>query len=320
MTTANDHLNEARYAKHDEFYTSASDVEREMKHYGFNGRTVYCPCDDPAASEFYAYFKRNFDRLGLRRLLASGYAVNDDLRPVGAEFDGVTERPIALLTGDFASAECCNLMAESDVVVTNPPFSRWREFMEQVTWRRKQKYLVMGPLTQVKSPSIFTHFRDNFMWYGVNRRAGEWFQIPPHYPLEGATRLDDDGRKWAQLGNVHWYTNMPHRHRPGPLKLTATYDPKRYPKFANCDAINIDRTRDIPHDYPGRMGVPISFLEKHCHAQFRLLSTLWPVMYLPNGQRREMYVRIIIERSGYTYTSKKSLPSGRDGEAAMAAI
>lgn len=318
MTTANDHLNEARYAKHDEFYTSAADVEREMKHYDFKGRTVYCPCDDPAASEFYAYFKRNFDRLGLRRLLATGYAVNDDLRPVGAEFDGSAERHLPLLTGDFASAECCNLMAESDVVVTNPPFSRWREFMAQVTWRRKLEYLVMGPLTQVKSPAIFAAFRDNLMWYGVNRRAGEWFEIPPHYPLEGESRIGGDGRKWAQLGNVHWYTNMPHGHRPGPLKLTATYEPSRYPKFANCDAINIDRTRDIPRDYPGRMGVPISFLEKHCHQQFRLLSTLWPVMRMPNGQRREMYVRIIIERSGYTFTSKQPQPSGRDGEAALA--
>ena len=320
MTSANDHLNEARHAKHDEFYTSAADVEREMKHYDWRGRVVYCPCDDPAASEFYAYFKRNFFALGLRGLLASGYTINDELRPVGVDFDGATERPVALLTGGFESAECVNMMTAADVVVTNPPFSRWREFMELVTWRRKLKFLVMGPMTQVKSPAIFKDFADGRMWYGANLRGGEWFQIPPHYPLEGESITDDQGRKWARLGNVHWFTNMPHGRRPKPLKLTATYDPQRYPKYLNCDAINVDRSRDIPRDYEGRMGVPISFLDKHCPEQFTLLHTLWPVLQKPNELPRELYVRIVIEPTRHKLSFRRdTLPSGRDGEAAMAA-
>lgn len=340
MTTSdrNRDFRRARQAKKDEFYTSLRDIELELEHYPgqFEGKIVYCNCDDPRDSNFFRYFAANFDKLGLKKLITTCYRSQDDRKfdrgisdqAVYLEYTGgkngaghpdpeeIGVQPL-LGDGDFRSAESVELLAGADIVVTNPPFSLFREYMAQLVEHKKQ-FLILGNMNALTYKEIFPYFQNDQMWYGPSIRSGDReFRVPEDYPLMAAgNRIDDEGNKYVRVKGVRWFTNLdyPGRHRE--LDLHMTYSPAAYPKYANFDAIDVSKTMHIPVDYAGPMGVPITFLDKYNPDQFDILgssktlgrpmSTIakkgtyqqgGPRFYLPNGDGtyRRMYDRVVIK-------------------------
>ena len=335
MTTAG--LSAARQAKQDEFYTSLRDIELELEHYKnhFRGKTVYCNCDDPRVSNFFRYFADNFRRLGLEKVITTCYRspdayqfshrVSDQavyLEYTGENDDNGVSVPDRLSVkpligdGDFRSAECVDLLHQADIVVTNPPFSLFREYVTQLVASGK-KFLIIGNMNAVTYNEIFPLFRNNLMWYGPSIRSGDReFQVPNDYPLNAAnTRIDNDGKKYVRVKGVRWFTNLEYQSRNMELDLKMSYRSDLYPKYANFDAIDVSKTMHIPVDYDGLMGVPISFLDKHNPEQFEIFGSSktlsrpmseiakkgtyrqgGPRFYLPNGDGtyRRMYDRIVI--------------------------
>lgn len=255
----------AKAVKNDEFYTQLTDIEEELSNYedSLKNQVVYCNCDNPEWSNFYRYFDDNFDHLGLKTLIATYYDLQS--RPYKTEIrrDAVTgERLPPLKTylqgnGDFASFECVSLLQECDVVITNPPFSLFREYIAQLV-RGNKKFLCIGNINAITYKEIFPLLQDNKMWLGYTHP--KQFVMP-------------DGAKKA-FGNILWYTNIDIAKRHEPLILSRRFadEPNRYPRYDNYDAINVDRVQDIPEDYHGAMGVPISFLDKYCPEQFEILG------------------------------------------------
>ena len=335
MTTAG--LNTARQAKQDEFYTSLRDIELELEHYKnhFKGKVVYCNCDDPRDSNFFRYFTENFKKLGLEKVITTCYC-NQDIHRHGPgasgqaaylEYIGENDdngafvpdrRSVKPLTGDgdFRSAECIEFLHQADIVVTNPPFSLFREFVAQLIANEK-KFLIIGNMNAVTYKEIFPLFRNNEIWYGPSIRSGDReFQVPNDYPLDAAgTRIDDDGKRYVRVKGVRWFTNLECGSRHVELDLKMNYRPDLYPKYANFDAIEVGKTMHIPVDYDGLMGVPISFLDKFNPDRFEILGSSktlsrpmsevankgtyrqgGPRFYLPNGDGtyRRMYDRIVI--------------------------
>ena len=335
MTTAS--LSAARQAKQDEFYTSLRDIELELEHYKdhFKGKVVYCNCDDPRASNFFRYFAVNFKKLGLKKVIATCYQSQDSYQfkrstsdqAVYLEYSGDHDRNDASALGkidvqplvgdgDFRSAECITLLQKADIVVTNPPFSLFREYVAQLMEHQKQ-FLIIGNMNAVTYKEIFPLFQNNRMWYGPSIRSGDReFQVPDDYPLNAAsTRIDSDGKRYVRVKGVRWFTNLDYPSRYQDLSLEMKYSPHTYLKYANFDAINVNKTMHIPSDYDGLMGVPISFLDKHNPNQFEILGSSktlcrpisevakkgtyqqgGPRFYLPNGNGtyRRMYDRIVI--------------------------
>lgn len=338
-TTRNHDFNEARQAKKDEFYTSLSDIELELKHYTshFEGKVVYCNCDDPRASNFFRYFSANFEKLGLKKLIttcyrsqdASLFGRNDSDQAVYLEYTGdkngnsapdAEENGIKFLTGDgdFRSAESLDLLQQADIVVTNPPFSLFREYVAQLVEHDK-KFLIIGNMNAVTYKEIFPLFQNNQMWYGPSIRSGDReFRVPDDYPITAAgSRVDEHGNKYVRVKGVRWFTNLdcPGRHED--LDLQRVYCSDAYPKYANFDAIEVSKTMNIPFDYDGPMGVPITFLDKYNPRQFHILGSSknlsrpmskiakkgtyqqgGPRFYLSNsdGTYRRMYDRIVVRR------------------------
>lgn len=337
MTTAS--LSAARQAKQDEFYTSLRDIELELEHYTkhFRGKVVYCNCDDPRASNFFRYFAANFTRLGLKKVITTCYRSLDAYQfgrgssdqAVFLEYTGDTNGNSASTPekvvvqplvgdGDFRSGECVRLLQQADIVVTNPPFSLFREYVTLLI-ENKKKFLIIGNMNAVTYKEIFPLFQNNQMWYGPSIRSGDReFQVPEDYPLNAAsTRIDSDGKRYVRVKGVRWFTNLDYASRHEELDLTMTYSQEAYPKYANFDAINVNKTMHIPKDYDGLMGVPISFLDKHNPDQFDILGSSktlgrsmseiapkgtyqqgGPRFYLPNGDGtyRRMYDRIVIQK------------------------
>ena len=290
----NELLQKAKKSKSDEFYTQFSDIERELQHYGnhFKGKTVYCNCDDPRVSNFHKYFTVNFHELGLKKLISSCYRQQiDDLfsscehehgyysvytgerntegEPVGSEiiyFKG---------DGDFRSPECIELLEESDVVVTNPPFSLFREYVDQLV-RFKKEFLIIGNINAITYKEIFQMIKNNEVWLGVNLGRGiSGFIVPSHYELYGTeTRIDNDGNRIVASNNCLWLTNLdtPVRHKELELSKRYSGNESEYQKYDNFDGINVDRTQDIPIDYDGAIGVPITFLHKFNPDQFEIIK------------------------------------------------
>ena len=285
--SGNKFLHAANKAKQDEFYTQLSDIEKELKHYRghFYGKTIYCNCDDPTVSNFYRYFELNFAKLGLKTLISTCYrnqqydlfSTHDKDSAVGIEYTGEDTPPYAVFPlngyGDFRSQECIEILKKSDVVVTNPPFSLFREYVAQLIEHNK-KFLIIGNMNAITYKEIFPMIRDQKIWLGVSIKSGDReFGVPDHYPLNAATsRVDDLGRKFIRVKGVRWFTNLEHERRNEELILTKKYCPDDYPKYDNYDAINVSKTADIPCDYDGEMGVPISFLDKHNPNQFEIVS------------------------------------------------
>ena len=281
----NSNLAAAKRAKNDEFYTCREDIEVELAHYAesFRGKTVYCNCDDPDSSEFWRFFQRNFNAWGLKRLIATHYepdAANYsymlEMNP-GDAWDGTPVRKPIQSNGDFRSAACIELLEQADIVVTNPPFSLFREYVAQLMAYDK-KFLIIGNINVITYKEIFPLIRSNQIWPGFNEKGGTrkgntlLFGVPDTY--ESKSLVVRDGKRYMQV-SAWWFTNLDHKKRHQPLDLRGVYyDPNKYPKYDNYDAIEVSKTADIPCDYDGVMGVPITFLDKYCPEQFEILGLL----------------------------------------------
>jgi hypothetical protein len=292
--TANKNLRSAKTDKKDEFYTQLSDIEKELKHYKnhFKDKVVLCNCDDPRVSNFFHFFSYNFERFGLKKLIATCYKSQDsDLfsqsnseRAIYLEYTGdkngnnvpdVNEIGIKQLEGDgdFRSRESIELLKEADIVVTNPPFSLFREYVAQLVEYDK-KFVIIGNLNALTYRDIFKLVKENKLWFGHSIHSGDReFRVPADYPLNAASsRIDEDGNKFIRVKGVRWYTNLDYNERHDDLILYKSYNEEEYPKYENIDAINIDVTKEIPMDYQGLMGVPITFIDKYNPDQFEIIG------------------------------------------------
>ena len=288
----NSSLHRADKAKEDEFYTQISDIEKELSHYKehFKDKTVLCNCDDPRISNFFKYFALKFDELGLNRLISTCYKNQDiDLftqndcekavwldyygnpnDPTNTDFSTVEVKELKG-DGDFRSEECIELLKQADVVVTNPPFSLFREYVEVLN-RYDKKFLIIGNQNAITYKEIFRLLKENKVWLGY--KAGDMaFKVPDYYEPR-ATRYwqDETGQKWRSLGNICWFTNLDIAKRHENLVLYKTYSETEYPKYDNYNAIEVSKTAEIPLDYDGIMGVPITFLDKYNPEQFEILG------------------------------------------------
>lgn len=316
--SGNKYLHAANKAKQDEFYTQLSDIEKELKHYKgyFHGKIVYCNCDDPTVSNFYLYFRLNFAKLGLKKLITTCYrnqqydlfSRHDKESAVGIEYSGedtLLGRFQLNGDGDFRSRECIEMLKKADVVVTNPPFSLFRQYVAQLVDHEK-KFLIIGHMNAITYKEIFPMIKDQKIWLGASIKSGDReFGVPDHYPLKAATsRVDDRGRKFISVKGVRWFTNLEHAKRNEGLILYEKYSPDAYPKYDNYDAINVSKTKAIPKDYDGAMGVPISFLDKHSPDQFEIIGMDRLITQLTGKQSRfiikgkEQYARIVIRQKG----------------------
>ena len=346
-------LNSAFIVKKDEFYTQYEDVAKEISKHKeqLKGKNILCNCDDPFESAFFRFFVLNFEKLKLARLVSTCYA---DSQIAGQEYplEGMTSAYKAVITeipdetlkrpdgsldletlfamqgnslvhlsgdGDFRSDECVALLEEADIVVTNPPFSLFREYISLLE-RYEKSFIILGNMNAVTYKEVFPLFRDNKVWYGESIRSGDRkFYVPDGYPLNAAScGIDDKGRRFIRVKGVRWFTNMETSKRHEPIELTCSYTSDEYPQYENYNAINVSRTQNIPFDYDGIMGVPITFLDKYSPDQFEILmlangnartnvssNTLTEVGYhqhpedrggvgIINGQR--VYVRVMIRR------------------------
>ncbi|MBQ7709351.1 MAG: adenine-specific methyltransferase EcoRI family protein [Bacteroidales bacterium] len=320
----NSNLGAAKAAKNDEFYTQYADIQKEVNAYleynpdTFRDKTVLLPCDDPEWSNFTRFFAQNFERLGLKRLISTSYAVESkkykDYEPTLFE----TESPlfdidktrikgkIFELTrdtngsgrididdlewhylegdGDFRSPEVCALRDQADIIVTNPPFSLFREFVAWIIAAEK-RFLVIGNKNAITYKEIFPLIRDNKLWMGPSITSGDReFMVPRDYATHSPSlRIDEKGNKFIRVPGVHWFTNLEHGLRHEPLRLMSMKDNIRYGRhkeirdngyihYANYDAIDVPFSDAIPDDYDGMMGVPITFLDKYCPEQFVIIG------------------------------------------------
>lgn len=259
---ANANLHKAKTAKNDEFYTQLSDVSKELMHYKehFKDKVVFCNCDDPSWSAFWKYFHLNFSHLGLKKLISTHY---DREKPTyKMEYEGGNDNDVEVGTitplegnGDFRNAECIELLKQADIVVTNPPFSLAREYIACLMEYQK-KFLIIGDMNWITYKEVFPLLKDNHIWLG-NCAVKEFVQP------DGTIK---------RFGNKLWFTNLDHKKRHEKLILWKNYTPEEFPTYDNYDAINVDKVSDIPCDYDGVMGVPITFLDKFNPENFVILG------------------------------------------------
>ncbi|KAB1158096.1 adenosine deaminase [Flavobacterium luteum] len=294
--TLNRTLHIAKSSKKDEFYTQLSDIESELTHYKkhFKNKVVFCNCDDPRNSNFFKYFAYNFEKLGLKKLITTCYKnqetdlfINEETeKAVFLEYNGdingnkipdaeeIGIKPL-IGDGDFRSKESIELLKQSDIVVTNPPFSLFREYVEQLV-KYEKKFLIIGNINAITYKEIFKLIKENKAWLGINMGRGiSGFIVPNDYELFGTeARIDENGNRIVATNNCLWLTNLDTFKRHEDIVLTKKYygNEIEYPKFDNYDAINVDKTQDIPMDYRGVMGVPITFLHKYNPEQFELIK------------------------------------------------
>ena len=308
MKSKNRQLNRAKAEKHDEFYTQLPYIENELRHYKkhFKGKTVLCNCDDPRISNFFHYFSHNFKTLKLKKLITVCYknqqrdlfSKNNSERAIYLEYRGDKKKvpdpdKIGIRhlkkDGDFRNSECVEILKKSDIVVTNPPFSLFREYVTQLM-KHEKKFLIIGNQNAAMYKEIFPLIRDGKIWFGYHNGDME-FAVPDDYPpMPSRYRQDETGQKWRSMGNACWFTNIDVDKRHEKLILHKKYTPDDYPKFTNYDAINVSTVTDIPMDYPGEMGVPISFLRKHNPEQFKLVGLDEPLMKKTTGKTTRFYI------------------------------
>lgn len=285
-------LHAAKASKQDEFYTQLSDIEKELRHYTkhFKNKTVLCNCDDPKVSNFFHYFSHKFHTLGLKRLITTCYKnVDPDIfskhegkRGLRLIYNGETTpggRVPALSKldklpleddGDFRSEECIELLKRADIVVTNPPFSLFREFVTQLDESGKN-FLMIGNMNAITYREIFKLIKENRIWLGNTHPVA--FVVPNDYEMRTVRSWrDENGTNWRSFGNACWYTNIDIEKRHEELVLYKRYSRKEYPKYDNYDAIEVSRYKDIPGDYDGVMGVPVTILDKYNPQQFEVLG------------------------------------------------
>ena len=315
---ANANLTNAKRAKNDEFYTQLTDIEKEMRHYKdfFKGKVVYCNCDDARESNFFKYFSLNFEHLGLKKLISTGFKA--DGKGVVLIYEGdkngnrkVDNEEIVVSelqgNGDFRSAECIEFLKECDVVVTNPPFSLFREYVAQLMEYGK-KFLIIGNQNAITYKEIFPYIKNNELWLGLSMNgSNRWFQAPDDYEVKenAAGYKVIDGKKFYFVNGVTWFTNIPHNKRNEPIDLYRRYSNEYYPKYDNYDAIEVSKVSEIPMDYEGVMGVPITFLYKYNPSQFEIIAQMantnvdnynfgYPFVF---GKKK--YARILIRRKSF---------------------
>ena len=307
-------LAQAKDAKQDEFYTQLTDIEKELRYYTehFRDKVVFCNCDDPYESNFFKYFALNFNRLGLKKLIATCYngspvSGNELLLDFGDTVDDpkkiaykveITEvidtngdgainladiqylmqndkNVISILkgNGDFRSEECVELLKQADIVVTNPPFSLFREYLAQLV-KYDKKFIILGNMNAITYKEVFPLIKENKIWFGASIHSGDReFQVPESYPLNAAgSRIDENGNKFIRVKGVRWFTNIDYPQRHEDIILYKRYNSEEYPHYDNYDAINVNATNDIPYDYDGAIGVPITFLDKYNPEQFEIIK------------------------------------------------
>ncbi|MBR0244387.1 MAG: adenine-specific methyltransferase EcoRI family protein [Bacteroidaceae bacterium] len=286
---ANIKLNAAKEAKKDEFYTQLEDINNELRHYRehFRGKTVLCNCDDPRVSNFFTYFAYNFEFLGLKRLITTCYknqdmdlfSQNESEHAIYLIYDGdkngnnvpdPEEIGIHPLKGDgdFRSPECIELLKQADIVVTNPPFSLFREYVAQLIEYDK-KFLIIGHQNAIHYKEIFPLIKQNLIWLGYGFKGGAGHFISNY---EDVATAGDHREGMIRVSGVRWFTNLEIRKRHENLILYRHYMPENYPRYENFDAIDVGKTEDIPYDYDGIMGVPDTFLDKFNPEQFEIIG------------------------------------------------
>ncbi len=302
-------LNKANIAKQDEFYTQLTDIEKELRHYRkhFKDKTVLCNCDDPFESNFFKYFALNFNRLGLKKLIATCYAGSPIANRQLSLFDVSGERGDAYMAvvtqvhdttgdggvdmcdvaalfrsrenvlkklkgdGDFRSPECLKLLEEADIVITNPPFSLFREYVAALMEREK-KFIIIGPQNSLHYKEIFPLIRDNKMWLGYCN-GDMAFRVPDYFePRETRYWQDETGQKWRSMGNIVWLTNLDIKKRHEVMILVRRYQPEKYLAYDNFDGIDVSSLVEIPSDFAGIMGVPDTFLYQYNPDQFQIIG------------------------------------------------
>lgn len=305
----NSSLNRASKAKEDEFYTQLSDIENELKHYKthFKDKVVFLNCDDPDTSNFWQYFYLNFDYLQLKKLISTHYDPEKPtykLERIRGNND-VIKTPLTQ-NGDFRSPECVELLKEVDIVCTNPPFSLFREYVAQLVEYNK-KFLIIGSQNNITYKEIFPLIKNNEMWLGY--KSGDMsFRVPDHYePRKTRYWVDETGQKWRSLGNITWFTNLTHNKRNEELITYKTYTPEEYPTYDNYNAIEVNKVVNIPADYAGEMGVPITFLSSYNPAQFVIIGSsgeLAQPVFIDGKKKsgrfyigeKRLYERLVIQR------------------------
>jgi len=291
MANKNTILHKAKVSKKDEFYTQLPDIERELRHYKkyFKDKVVYCNCDDPRVSNFFHYFSYNFEKLGLKKLIATCYknqnmdlfSQNKSEKAIYLEYFGdkngnnvpdTDEIGIKQLKGDgdFRSQESIELLKQADIVVTNPPFSLFSEYVAQLI-EFKKKFLIIGHQNSITYKDIFPLIKENKLWLGYGFKRNMAHFINRHYVDYASDADHQDGM--IRVSGVQWFTNLDTKKRHEEIILYKTYNSEEYPEYENYKAIEVGKTKDIPIDYDGVMGVPITFMNKYNPEQFEIIWT-----------------------------------------------
>ena len=303
----NKNLHNARTKRNDEFYTQYKDIKQEVDHYSkyLFGKTIYMNCDKPFESEFITYFVNNFSSFGIGKLIATYY--NPDGVSEKWEYENSDWTSTKLEgNGDFRSDECVSILQEADVVITNPPFSLFRDFID-LMFQHNKEFLVIGNNNAISYKDIFTLLKENKVWLGYSSNKHFEFKVPKD--AENYQRIDDEGNKYDKGTAVSWFTNLGLQETHEELNLEEIYkgNEDKYPKYDNYNAINVDRVKQIPIDYKGYMGVPITFMSKYNPKQFEILGIMNTGeanegIRLPNTRHgrplvngKEKYIRILIK-------------------------
>ena len=275
-------LNKAKANKKDEFYTRLVDIENELSNYTdkFKDKIVYCNCDDPYRSNFVKYFALNFKFLGLKQLIATCY--KEDERSFKWMYNGeqIEDQNMPDLNkaivinlkgdGDFRSEECLDILKECDIVVTNPPFSLFREFVDTI-FKYDKQFLIIGNRLAIQYKEIFPLIKETKMWLGVNTNKSLFFEVPYDYYLSESSKEQEE-TKLVKVPAISWFTNLDHNKRNQEIILFKKYNKEEYPKYDNCDAIHVKTVKSIPCDYTGLMGVPITIMNTFNPKQFEIVK------------------------------------------------
>ncbi|MBB5224998.1 adenine-specific methyltransferase EcoRI family protein [Treponema ruminis] len=287
---ANERFDNAKRNKNDEFYTRLEDIEKELGHYkeNFKNKTIFCNCDDPRISNFFKYFALNFNNFGIKKIISTCYknqdvdlfTQNDCEKAVYIEYTGNPNDPTSTDfstievkqlkgDGDFRSQECIELLKQADIVVTNPPFSLFREYVAQLI-KYDKKFIIVGHQNAISYKEIFALIKENRIWLGYGFKGGAAHFINKHYEDYAAAGNHKEGM--IRVSGVVWFTNLDIKKRHEELVLYKTYTEQEFPHYENYDAINVDKSTDIPMDYDGVIGVPITFLDKYSPDQFEIVG------------------------------------------------
>ena len=311
--TLNSNLKKAKASKSDEFYTQIEDIEKELRHYKdhFKGKVIFCNCDDPEESNFWKFFSLNFEHLGLKKLISTHYETSKpsykleivkDINGDGKinQLDMIKTNLIQ--NGDFRSPECIEILQEADIVITNPPFSLFREYVSLLLEHDK-KFLIIGNQNAITYKEIFKFVKENRIWAGVDNGGTKWFEVPDHYEITTESRIKkENGKKYFSMGSIVWFTNLDMHKRHEDIILYKSYDPLEYHIYDNYNAINVDKVSEIPMDFKGYMGVPITFIDKYNPDQFEIIGIDRVLVEELTGKvsrfrikEKEIYARIVIK-------------------------